>query len=154
VRRIASRFELGGERRAGVYVSINLIAARAFDTLPGRDVFVHLDDWLAPLLRAGAQDVRGELLDDCTWAPVGDPTEYLAANLHPTPVGYFDADEQARALGARLEPDLVIGPGAELGAGAHLRRAVVWERERVPAGLRASGGVFAGGCFHQIEPTA
>jgi len=155
VRRIASRFDLGGERRAGVYVSINLIAARAFDTLPARDVFVHLDDWLAPLLRAGAQDVCGEPLDAaCSWAPVGTPAEYLAANLRPTPVAYFDADAQARALGVRLEPDLVIGAGAELGAGVELRRAVVWQGERVPAGLQASGGVFAGGRFHPCEPAA
>jgi hypothetical protein len=31
---------------------------------------------------------------------------------------------------------------------------VVWEGERVPAGLRASGGVFAGGRFHACEPAA
>jgi NDP-sugar pyrophosphorylase family protein len=153
VRRIASRFDLGGEQNAGVYVSVNLIAARAFDTLPDREVFVHLDDWLAPRLRAGAGDVRGELLaaEACTWVPVGTPAEYLAANLHPPAVGYFDADAEARALGVHLEPDLVIGAGAQLGAGAALRRAVVWDGEQVPPGLRASGGVFADGRFIAVE---
>ena len=153
VRRIARRFDLGGERLQGVYVSVNLIAARAFDTLPERDVFVHLDDWLAPRLRAGADDVRAERLDAraCTWVPVGTPAEYLSANLAPTAVGYLDADAVARGLGARLEPDLVIGAGAQLGAGVRLQRAVVWDGERVPAGLHASGGVFAGGAFHRIE---
>jgi len=153
VRRIARRFDLGGEVREGVYVSVNLIAARAFETLPEREVFVHLDDWIAPRLRAGADDVRAERLDAdaCTWVPIGTPAEYLAANLRPTAIGYFDADARARSLGVRLEPGLVVGAGAELGPQAELRRAVVWDGERVPAGLRASGGVFAGGAFHACE---
>jgi NDP-sugar pyrophosphorylase family protein len=105
VRRIAHRFDLRGESSAGVYVSVNLIAARAFDTLPAREVFGHLDEWLAPRLAAGAEDVRGELLaaSRCAWEPVGTPAEYLAANLDPPAVSYFDADARARALGVRLE---------------------------------------------------
>ena len=153
VRRIARRFDLGGEHCEGVYVSVNLIAARAFDTLPDRDVFGHLDEWLAPRLRAGAADVRAERLaaGASTWVPVGTPAEYLSANLRPTKVAYFDADREARALGVRLERELVVGAGAELAAGVELRRAVVWDGERVPAGLRAEGGVFAGGAFHRCE---
>ena len=156
IRRIARRFDLGGESGAGVYVSVNVFAARCFDSLPARDSFSHLDDWLAPLLAAGARDVRGELLppESCTWEPIGTPAEYLAANLHPQRLSYLDADARGRASGARLEPDLVIGPGAELGAGAALRRAVVWDGERVPAGLRAQGGVFAGGRFHPVAPAS
>lgn len=147
VRRIARRFDLGGETRAGVNVSVYLFAARAFDTLPAREVFNHLDEWLAPRLAAGADDVRGEVLEPAAlaWEPVGTPAEYLAANLRAPAVAWFDADAQARALGVRLEPDLVLGAGAELGAGARLRRAVVWDGERVPPGLCAEGGVFAGG---------
>ena len=99
------------------------------------------------------EDARAERLDAraCTWVPVGTPAEYLSANLAPTAVGYLDADAVARGLGVRLEPDLVIGAGAQLGAGVRLQRAVVWDGERVPAGLHASGGVFAGGAFHRIE---
>jgi NDP-sugar pyrophosphorylase family protein len=61
VRRIARRFDLGGEVRAGVYVSVNLFAARIFESLPDREVFSHLDDWLAPRLAAGATDICGEV---------------------------------------------------------------------------------------------
>jgi NDP-sugar pyrophosphorylase family protein len=154
IRRIARRFDLGGETGAGVYVSVNVFAARAFDSLPDRDAFSHLDDWLAPLLAAGARDVRGELVPParCVWEPVGTPAEYLAANLRPQRLSFLDADARGRAAGARLEPELVIGARAELGRDVSLRRAVVWDGERVPDGFRGADGVFAGGVFHRVAP--
>jgi NDP-sugar pyrophosphorylase family protein len=156
VRRIGRRFDLGGERRAGVYVHATVIDAAALDSLPERDVFGHLDEWLVPRLAAGADDVRGEVLapEACVWEPVGTPEEYLAVNLRPPRLSYLDADARARAEGVRFAPGLVIGAGAELGAGARLERAVVWDGERVPAGLRASDGVFAGGAFHACAAPA
>jgi NDP-sugar pyrophosphorylase family protein len=150
VRRIGRRFALPGETRAGLYVWANVVAARAFERMPGREIFSHLDDWLAPWLAAGAEDVRGELVgpDACAWEPVGTLAEYLRANLAPPRLGYLDPDALARARGVRFEAECVIGAGASLGPGASLRRVVVWDGERVPAGLRASDGVFAGGAFH------
>ncbi|UCE87675.1 MAG: nucleotidyltransferase family protein, partial [Deltaproteobacteria bacterium] len=59
VRRIARRFDLGGETRAGLYAWANVVSARALDALPDRDVSNHFDDWLAPRLAAGARDIRG-----------------------------------------------------------------------------------------------
>lgn len=156
VRRIARRFDLGGEARAGVYVNVTAVSPRAFEWIPDRDVFSHLDDWLAPPLARGARDVRGALLPaaTCLWEPVGTPAEYLAANLAPQRLSYFDADARARAAGARLEPELVVGPGATLGRDVALRRVVVWDGERVPDGFRAQDGVFAGGRFHPVESDA
>lgn len=150
IRRIARRFDLGGEQRAGLYVHVTVMAARAFETLPDREDFGHLDGWVAPLLEAGARDVRGTLLgpDACVWEPVGSPAEYLAANLAPPRLSYLDADARARAEGTRFEPGLVIGAAARIGAGVRLEDAVVWDGEEVPAGLAASRGVFAGGRFH------
>lgn len=150
VRRIGSRFALPGEVRAGLYVWANVVSPRAFDRMPDREVFGHFDAWIAPWLAAGAEDVRGEIwgADRCTWEPVGTPAEYLAANLAPTRLAYLDADARARARGVRFEDECVIGAGASLGAGARLRRVVIWDHERVPAGLRAEDGVFAGGGFH------
>ena len=74
--RIGSRFPLesgaaGAEARAGVYTWANVISRRALATLPDREVFSHFDGWLAPLLAAGAQDIRGEFLPPCVWDPVG-----------------------------------------------------------------------------------
>lgn len=156
VRRIARRFDLGGESAAGVNVSVYLFAARSFEDLPEREVFNHLDDWMAPALAAGAGDLRGELFapEALLWEPVGTPAEYLAANLRRPAVPYFDAAARARALGVRLEPDLVIGAGAQLGAGVRLRRAVVWGGESVPDGFAGEDGVFAGGRFHRCAPDA
>jgi NDP-sugar pyrophosphorylase family protein len=153
VRRIARRFDLGGETGAGIYVHATVLSARSFDWMPDREVFSHLDDWLAPRLAGGARDVRGELYEPsrCLWEPVGTPDEYLAANLQPLSLSYLDADARARAAGARLEPGLVIGAGARLGRDVALERAVVWDGESVPDGLHASDGVFAGGRFHPVS---
>jgi NDP-sugar pyrophosphorylase family protein len=156
IRRVAKRFDLKGEQRAGLYAHVTVVAARAFETVPEREVFGHLDHWLAPLLQAGADDVRGELLgaDRCVWEPVGTPAEYLAANLTPPPLSFLDADARAMQEGTRFEPGLVIGAGAEIGAGARLQDAVIWEEEHVPPGFEARGGVFAGGRFHPCSAEA
>jgi len=153
VRRIAERFDLGGSERAGVYVWANVVSATALDELPDREVFSHLDDWLAPRLAAGAGDVVAEVAspDECLWEPVGTPAEYLAANLRPMALSYWDAAARARAAGTRFEGDVVIGAGAELGPGVRLRRAVVWDGEKVPAGFQGEDGVWAGGAFHSCQ---
>ena len=156
LRRIGPRFDLGGVRDAGVYVWANVVSARAFETLPDREAFGHLDHWLAPRLRAGARDIRANVTDitEGAWEPVGTLAEYLRATLEPTRLSYLDADTRARADGTRFEDAVVIGSGASLGKGAALERAVIWEDERVPDGLRASDGVFAGGAFHPCAAPA
>lgn len=154
IRRIGRRFALPGEARAGVYVWANVVSPRAFEHMPDREVFGHLDHWLVPWLAAGAADVRAEVWgpQECSWEPVGTPREYLDANLRPPRLRHLDADALARASGARFEAECVIGAGATLGPGASLRRVVVWDGETVPAGLRAEDGVFAGGAFLPCPP--
>jgi len=156
VRRIAKRFDLGGEQRAGLYAHVTVVAARAFETLPEEEAFQHLSGWLAPQLAAGAQDIRAELLGTqaCIWEPVGTPAEYLAANLAPPALSFIDAEAIARAAGAHFAPGLVVGAGAEIGVGARLEEVVVWDAERVPAGFEARRGVYAGGGFHPCPETA
>ncbi len=149
VRRIGSRFDFGGATRAGVYTWVNVVSKRALDQLPGEQIFSHFDGWIAPMLEAVALDVRADFAP-CLWEPVGTMQEYLAVNLTPRTLSYLDAEDRARGLGVRLEPECVIGAGATLGPGASLRRAVVWDDEHVPAGTRAEGGVFAGGSFHPV----
>lgn len=150
IRRIARRFDLGGEQRAGLYVHATMMAARTFETMPDRDAFGHLDGWVVPLLEAGAEDVRAEIYGpgECVWEPVGSPSEYLAANLDPPRLSFLDPDVRARREGTRFAHGLVIGAGAEIGPGARLEDVVVWDGERVPAGFTARRGVFAGGRFH------
>ena len=81
---------------------------------------------------------------------MGVPAEYLAVNLNPIQLSYQEAIADAQRAGARVERDVVIGACAELGADVRLQRAVVWDGERVPDGLEASDGVFAGGVFHPV----
>lgn len=156
IRRIARRFDLGGETQAGVNVSVYVFSARAFDTLPARSAFNHLDDWVAPELAGGAGDLGGAVFapESLLWEPVGTPAEYLAVNLGVPAVSYFDAPGRARAIGVRLEPGLVIGAGARIGRDVRLRRAVVWDGETVPDGLHAENGVFAGARFHRCADSA
>jgi NDP-sugar pyrophosphorylase family protein len=150
IRRIGRRFDLGGEVDSGVYTWVNVVSARAFDSLPRREVFSHLDHWWAPELARGSDAFGAVVLepDACRWEPVGTPAEYLHVNFALPALSYLDADARARATGARLLPGLVIGAGAEIGAGARLERVVVWDGERVPAGASAREAVFAGGRFH------
>ncbi len=150
VRRIGRRSDLGGEVQCGLFVGARLLAARAFESVPAREAFVDLDDWFAPLLAAGAADIRADVVPagDCVWEPVGNPVEYLGMNLAPPRLSYFDGDALARSEGTRFSDQLVVGAGAELGRGAQLTRAVIWDGERVPPGFRACDGIFAGGDFH------
>jgi NDP-sugar pyrophosphorylase family protein len=152
MRRIGRRFDLGGEVDSGVYTWVNVVSARAFDTLPARQVFSHLDDWWMPELARGSDEIGAVVLgaEECRWEPVGTPAEYLQANLALPPLSYLDVEAQARAAGVCLLPNLVIGAGAEVPASARLERAVVWEAERVPAGFVGRAGVFAGGRFHAV----
>ncbi len=155
LRRIGQRIDWGGEEQAGVYSWVNVLSARAFDTLPERDSFSHLDEWWAPWAKREPDAVGGEVLDAarCRWIPVGTPTEYLAANLDLPTLSYLDVDTAARAAGARFGPRSVIGALATVPDDVALVDAVVWDRESVPAGSVLERGVFAGGRFHLVPAT-
>ncbi len=155
VRRISKRFDLGGERRSGLFVGVRIISPTIFESLPTsppETPFEDLTDWFAPALAAGAEHIRGQIEEkgDLIWEPVGTPAEYLAVNMSPPSPSYLGKDRLlapgTRRLGGNL--DVVLGRGASLGEGANLRRAVIWEDEVVPANFRASGGVFANGTFY------
>lgn len=156
MRRIGRRFDLGGEVDAGVYTWVNVVSARAFDWLPTREVFSHLDDWWAPELARGSDAIGAVVLppEACRWEPVGTPAEYLHANFALPPLSYFDVDARARAAGVRLSPELIVGAGAEIAPGARLEQAVVWDGEHVPADCVGRAGVFAGGRFHPCRSRA
>jgi mannose-1-phosphate guanylyltransferase len=133
----------------GLYTWVTVLSARAFESLPDREVFNHLEEWWGPLAAERPDEVGGVLLpqSECTWQPVGTPAEYLEANFSLPRLRYFDADARARGLGARIDERVIASPGAEIDASAQLDRVVVWPGERVPAGTRATQGVFAGGRF-------
>lgn len=154
LRRIGQRFDLGGATRSGLYTWVNVVSAKALESLPERRVFNHLDDWLAPLATAGGA-VGGEILsaEACVWEPVGTPWEYLEANFKRLPLRTWHPEELAGRAGARLSADAIVGAGASLGRSACLERVVVWDGEKVPEGARLRDGVFAGGTFHPCSET-
>jgi mannose-1-phosphate guanylyltransferase len=153
LRRIGSRRDLGGEVEAGVYTWVNVLSPAAFDSLPDRAAFNHLDDWWWPQVASGSAAIGGVLLgrDRCRWEPVGTPGEYLRANFDARALSYLDVEKTAERIGARLSADLVLGPGASLEPGARLHRSVVWDDERVPATCVGDHGVFAAGSFHPCD---
>lgn len=152
-RRIGSRLDLGGEIEAGVYAWVNVLSPGAFESLPDREAFNHLEDWWWPQIASGSGAIGGVLLDRdrCRWEPVGTPGEYLRANFDARALSYFDVEKAAERAGARLSPDLILGPGARLEPGARLHRSVVWDDEHVPADCVGENGVFAAGGFHPCE---
>jgi mannose-1-phosphate guanylyltransferase len=160
LRRVATRFDLGGEHRSGIYAWANVVSPAVFDSLPERESFSHLDDWWVPAQASGAADVRGYVADAraCRWEPVGTPSEYLHANLSVDGVSYLDLEACERRAGARAVRDasgrvsVVLGAGASIGEGVRLERAVVFAGERVPAGFAGSDGVFAAGAWVEAPP--
>jgi len=139
VRRIAGSFDLGGESECGVFLGVRVLASRIFDSLPDRDTFEDLRDWLAPALAAGEDRIRGEVFAPqmCVWEPVGTPREYLDANLTPRPLSFMDPEALAISRGTRFADTVVIGAGARVDAGARLARTVVWENEQVSGEIEA-----------------
>ncbi len=79
------------------------------------------------------------VLDDGDWRDLGDPAAYLAAHreLALGPAVHPDAILDPSASAERS----VIGPRAEIGAGAVVRDAVVWPGAKVGAGERVSAAV-------------
>ncbi len=162
LRRVAGRFDLGGETQAGLYTWVNVVSPQAFESLPDRDAFNHLDDWLAPRAEA-IGDVGGEIADSeadgdgqshapqVSWRPVGTMDEYLRANFTELHLSYMDVDHIATQRGVQLQADRVIGVHAEVPEDAELERVVVWDGEKVPKGFVAREGVFAGGTFHSLH---
>ena len=157
LRRIADRFDLGGESASGLFVGVRLLSPGVFDDLPQRPTgtpFEDLSDWWAPLLAGGRRDIRGHfaLPEKLVWQPVGTPAEYLEANLALPALSFIDeADRLVPGTRVLDRDQLVLGAEAELADGARLRRCVVWEGERVPADLIAEEGIFAGDAFHSCR---
>ena len=153
LRRIANRFDLGGETKSGVFTGVRFFSPEIFDDWPDTPEFEDLTDWLAPKLRAGAEDIGAVVVgrDESVWEPVGTLEEYLAANLTPRPLGFAsEMPEIPHYPDAR--PDLVVGAGARIAEPGRLRRCVVWDGETVGPGVTGEAGVFAGGQFHPCGP--
>lgn len=115
------------------------------DLAPGRfgDIIDHYMQLAARGEKINALEVRGQF-----WADMGTPADYLALHgdlllqrLSPWPAFLpRPASPLLIGAGALVEPGVcleewaVVGAGARIGAGATLRRSVVWDGARVTPG--------------------
>jgi len=155
VRRIASRIDLGGETRAGLFTGVRVFSRAALETFPEAETFEDLRDHLLPALVQGSERIRGHVYEAgaCTWEPVGTQGEYQHANFAPPVLSYLDLDGHAKRHGVRFEGSNVLGRDCEVETGAQLDRCVVFDGERVSKETRASQAAFAGGrAFDLSEP--
>jgi mannose-1-phosphate guanylyltransferase len=119
-----------------VFTGVHLIEPEILEFLPDREVFDINHDVYPTALAAGR--VLSVFDDRSPWYEIGDPDRYLAASLALLDAGGLEEAPERRlsegvyaapdALGlegARLQPPVWIGEGAEIGAGARLRRCVV-----------------------------
>jgi NDP-sugar pyrophosphorylase family protein len=152
LRRIATRFDLGGETRAGVFTGVRLFSPGIFEDWPDGAAFEDLGDWLAPKVARGERGIGGVVLSeaDSVWEPVGTPEEYLKANLEPLSLSYA-ADLPRIPPHPAARTDLIVGEGARIAEPGLLRRCVVWAGESVGANVRGESGVFAGGEFLRCD---
>jgi mannose-1-phosphate guanylyltransferase len=163
VRRIADDFDLGNETAAGVFVGVRVLSREFLATIPERNEFEDLRDWMLPTIADGAKlgagsnrtgPIRAELYRsaDCVWEPVGTPEEYLDVNLHESPLRFKNFAKISQDRGTQIREELVLGARVNIGTGAKLTRCVVWDDEVIPAGAVLKNGVFAGGRFMSCSP--
>jgi mannose-1-phosphate guanylyltransferase len=139
---------VSGDREARLlaFTGVHLLDPSVLgDLAPGR--FSDIVDHYIRLAARG-EKINAIEVSDHFWADMGTPADYLA--LHgdllmqrlkpwpaflPRPVSPLLIGPGSRVEnGASLEEWAVVGTGAQIGAGATVRRSVVWDGARVGAG--------------------
>ena len=144
----------GDEVAAGLFTSVRFFRAEALSKWPKStgSAFEDLRDWLIPRVESGSITLGALIVppSECTWEPVGTPSEYLAANLTPPALPRLGgaADAWAGGLAEDSPAGNVVASSARVAADARLEGCVVWDQESVPTGFRGRHGVYAGGTFH------
>ena len=140
---------------AGLYAWANVVAAHAFESLPEREIFCHFGRLDRPPTRLGrhGHPRRNSRVRRISSGNRSEPPPNISRQTSIRFNSPIKQRSPTRSAPARaIDRNVVIGAGAELGArSTRLRRAVVWDGERVPDGLEAKDGVFAGGVFHPVR---
>jgi mannose-1-phosphate guanylyltransferase len=143
------------------FAGIHVLTPAIFEHLrPTGSIFL---DGYAPLMRSGGLVVAYEDAD-AAWFDVGSPAGLLEANFaaaranhRPPPdvtrEAHADitppvliAEDAILASGCAIGPDVVVGSRARIGAGARLRRSVIWPATEVPAAATLDGAIaYPGG---------
>jgi mannose-1-phosphate guanylyltransferase/mannose-1-phosphate guanylyltransferase/phosphomannomutase len=111
-------------------------------------------------LIAAGERIGGVIIDDGRWWDLGDRFSYLRAHKQmlvaddasPKPAGRLDFDSTALVhpdarvdATATLNGCTVVGPQAEIGAGAVLQDCILWPGARVAAGANLTRCIVLGG---------
>jgi mannose-1-phosphate guanylyltransferase len=156
VRRIAGRFGPGGDGlEPWHFPGVHVLSPALLDLVPDEPFECDVNRHVYPPLMASGRVRR--VLSAGAWSDLGDPRSYLAANLDVAagrlPLGRFGglarpprvAPDAVVEAGAEVGEDVVIGAGCRVGAGARLRRAVLWPGTAVAPGEVLVDAIAAGG---------
>jgi mannose-1-phosphate guanylyltransferase len=143
-----------GDINAGTYV----LEPRALDGVPD-GVMVSIERETYPGLIARGEPVYASLAA-AYWRDLGTPAAYLAAHLDALggKVAGRRYERPLVAEGATVDPgasvgrDVVVGPGARIGSGASVRRAVLHAGVTVGEGAAVEGSIL--GEATVVEPGA
>jgi NDP-sugar pyrophosphorylase family protein len=141
------------EARQGLFTGVRFFSRSALVGWPDEEAFEDLRDWLAPRVEKGLASVGAEIVElaESVWEPVGTPDEYLRVNLTPPSLPSLGGDVAVwtgSVLPLGPTRSSIVARSASVPADADLKRCVVWDGERVPAGFEGQDGVFAGQAFH------
>jgi NDP-sugar pyrophosphorylase family protein len=165
VRRITERIDLGGEKRSGLFIGVQVMEPTIFARMPASERFEIIPEVWVPALRSGLRIASWVQPAGARWWPVGSPRELLDANLEAIDAmagaGGLRIDPRSRvagtvvapawigedaeiAAGARIGPHAVVSRGARIGADALLENALALPESRVPAAARLARAIAFG----------
>ena len=165
VRRITERIDLGGERKSGLFIGVQVMEPAVFARMPETPRFEIIPELWVPALRAGLRIASWTQPAGARWWPVGSPRELLDANLAALdaspPAERLRIDPRSRvagtvvgpawigegaeiAAGARIGPHAVVSRGARIGSDARIENALALPDAQVPAGAQLARAIAFG----------
>ncbi|MGI6657420.1 MAG: sugar phosphate nucleotidyltransferase [Desulfobulbus sp.] len=137
---IGDQGDQDGERLA--FTGIHVVDPAVLARIPATGFF-HIIDLYRQLAEEGL--VGYERVDGSMWRDIGTPADYLQLHGELLSGRGWLVDPAARLeAGVVLEDWGCIGSGAVVGAGARLRRCVVWDGARIPANAVCTDRILTG----------
>jgi NDP-sugar pyrophosphorylase family protein len=150
------RGAIGGRTEPGfLFTGIYVLSPDIFAHMPDDEIFSIIPVFLN-MIRRGVR-VGGVVLDDGLWFDLGTRASYLEAHdlfLRQKHRLSYQLDHQWPAAihptatistGATFEGATAVGPGVEIGEGAHLTNCVVWENAKIASRARLEGCIVRSG---------
>lgn len=126
----------GAGEQVLAFTGIHVLNPEVLEQIPAQGFF-HIIDLYERLAQAG--QIGLIRTDGCFWQDIGTPADYLDLHrrlLENKSPAWLISESAEIGSGVRLLDWGVIGPGAKIGAGAELRRCVVWDKAEIVPGQR------------------